>query len=645
VSADLEGQGTNSGPTLTHTQCINRLQEIRDAMSQIAELKSPSDEDDAYFGELRDEFDRTDAWRKTLERNAELERVRSAASGLSASRHLRSLPGAFGGTQSSGNGYDRDAFLEPDSIESVRFRNPWDLSEVRTWGRSREEVNAEYRARAISAIEKMPVANDKVRSAATDIVERFDDKDATLARLALVASSPEYMRAFSKAATNRLHELSHDETRALEQTRAMSLTDSAGGYLVPFQLDPTVIVTANGSRNDIRMGSPGRSSPPATCGTVSRRVRCRGRGTRRARRCPTTPRRSRSPPSPSTRRPGSSRSPSRRCRTRPTAPGGRDAPRVRPGRAGGGGVHHRFRLRSAHRHRHRPRRFLLGDQRGTDDVFALGDVYTIQGALPARHRKNASWLANNLIYSRIRQFDTSGGGGFWTNLVDGPAAAAPRARRARGGGDGRHHHHFRCGVELRADLRELPELRHRRPHRHDRGVHSAPVPADHRWHRFRAADRAAWLVRLLPGPRTRPAPTVPGVSPGVDARLDNRTGAERPRSSSRGRRSRSRSTARTWLIRPSTPVPLWPTVEEEVGERKGMQFSLGPHGLSEEAQRESGQPLYEAGGPGSPRSARARRADSGHAVRVKEGISFDTAWWCAGELSGGASCSPLATRT
>lgn len=41
-----------------------------------------------------------------------------------------------------------------------------------------------------------------------------------------------------------------DEQRALE--RAMSLTDSAGGYLVPFQLDPTVIITANGSRNQIR---------------------------------------------------------------------------------------------------------------------------------------------------------------------------------------------------------------------------------------------------------------------------------------------------------------------------------------------------------------------------------------------------------
>ncbi len=36
------------------------------------------------------------------------------------------------------------------------------------------------------------------------------------------------------------------------ENRAMSLTDTAGGYLVPFQLDPTVIITANGSTNQIR---------------------------------------------------------------------------------------------------------------------------------------------------------------------------------------------------------------------------------------------------------------------------------------------------------------------------------------------------------------------------------------------------------
>ena len=51
-----------------------------------------------------------------------------------------------------------------------------------------------------------------------------------------------------------------------------------------------------------------------------------------------------------------------------------------------------------------------------DDTFAIADVYTIQGALPARHRMNASWLANNSIYNLIRRFDTGGGAGLWTYL-------------------------------------------------------------------------------------------------------------------------------------------------------------------------------------------------------------------------------------
>jgi len=51
-----------------------------------------------------------------------------------------------------------------------------------------------------------------------------------------------------------------------------------------------------------------------------------------------------------------------------------------------------------------------------DDTFAIGDVYTIQGALPARYRADAVWLANNAIYNLIRRFDTQGGAGLWTTL-------------------------------------------------------------------------------------------------------------------------------------------------------------------------------------------------------------------------------------
>jgi hypothetical protein len=94
--------------------------------------------------------------------------------------------------------------------------------------------------------------------------------------------------------------------------------------------------------------------------------------------------------------------------------------------------------------------------------------------------------------------------------------------------------------------------------------------------------------------------TVPGA-PGVDARLDNRTGAARPR-------------LEEWPAKPQqvdgpdlahqaehTAATLR-QLEQDAEKRKGM-YSPGPHGLSDEELRESGtafgpEGLAEAG-PGS----------------------------------------------
>ena len=89
----------------------------------------------------------------------------------------------------------------------------------------------------------------------------------------------------------------------------------------------------------------------------------------------------------------------------------------------------------------------------TDDVFAIADVRTLYNALPGKYRARASWLANNSIYTLIRAFDTSGGGGFWANLNGDRPEAAPRQGRPRGRGDGRGHHHVRRGEQLRPGVR------------------------------------------------------------------------------------------------------------------------------------------------------------------------------------------------
>jgi len=57
----------------------------------------------------------------------------------------------------------------------------------------------------------------------------------------------------------------------------------------------------------------------------------------------------------------------------------------------------------------------------TTTVIALADIYAVQAALPARFRNSpsAAWVANVSIINRIRQLDTAGGSSFWTNLGKG----------------------------------------------------------------------------------------------------------------------------------------------------------------------------------------------------------------------------------
>jgi HK97 family phage major capsid protein len=52
----------------------------------------------------------------------------------------------------------------------------------------------------------------------------------------------------------------------------------------------------------------------------------------------------------------------------------------------------------------------------TTAAFVVGDVHNVSNGVNPRQEQNLAWLAHKAIYSKIRQFDTSGGGGFWTNL-------------------------------------------------------------------------------------------------------------------------------------------------------------------------------------------------------------------------------------
>ncbi|MFF5795797.1 phage major capsid protein [Streptomyces albogriseolus] len=395
---------------LSHPQAKIRLADITAELERLGEKKDLTQEDEQLFDELTREFAEVDAHRRKLERDAALERVRSAATSVGRPPVATAItPGT-----SIGSGYDADPILNPDSVEDRRFRNPWDLSEVRTFGRSKGEVAQELRARALSAVEKMAGANDAVRAAGTAIIERWDDADSRIAKLCLATSSPEYLRAWAKVASGRGHMIAPEEQKALE--RAMSLTDTAGGYLVPFQLDPTVIITANGSRNQIREAArtvvaTGDVWNGVSSGAVAWSWDAEATEV--------------SDDAPSFAQPSI-----------PVYKAQGFVPISIEALEDEANVTQEVaRLLSFGRDVLEAAAFVSGTGVGqptgivtalagtssvvtptTAETFAAADIYKLDGALPARYRTGASWLANRSIYNLVRQFDTNGGAQMWERI-------------------------------------------------------------------------------------------------------------------------------------------------------------------------------------------------------------------------------------
>lgn len=118
---------------------------------------------------------------------------------------------------------------------------------------------SEVRSQAITAIERSIGAPDDARSRVVDAIEAGDEQSEPLARWALATADPEYLRAFAKLMvdpTTAHVRMTDTEAAAFrrvgEVQRAMSLTDNAGGYMVPFALDPAILLTNNGTQDPMR---------------------------------------------------------------------------------------------------------------------------------------------------------------------------------------------------------------------------------------------------------------------------------------------------------------------------------------------------------------------------------------------------------
>lgn len=428
MSSPLIPLGPAKASELSHRDTVLRQGVIAEEIDKLSAKPTLTSEEETRWADLNTEFDELDFHRKNLERKSDITKIRKVmdrqglGQGAVEDGWAQGNPTFRQPQQTSSDHYDRDSFGEPDSVEDVRWdaRNPWDVSAVREWGRDRSSVASEMRARAKSAIEKMPVANDKVREAATGLLERFDDSDSRLARLCLATSSPQYMRAWSKLARGAGHELTRAEQTAIQHakqaTRAMSLTDNAGGYLVPFQLDPTVIITSAGSLNQIRRAArqvvaTGDVWNGVSAGAVTWAFAAEA--TEASDNAPTF-----AQPSINVHK------------AQGFVPISIEAIEDEANVA-----QEVARLLAFGRDTLESTKFITGTgtnepigiqvalngtasniETTTNDTFAIADIYKVDNALPARYRLNASWLAHRAIYNAVRAFDTAGGAGLWVQL-------------------------------------------------------------------------------------------------------------------------------------------------------------------------------------------------------------------------------------
>lgn len=413
-----------SGGAPTRLEQIDtRLDEIKDELVAIAKLPEPeATEDDAVRAqtledraaltdELLGEFDKLDAEAKPIrEREARRGRVLETAIDLHRNGNVGASaawgdgsPLALADQGDAGGRRDHSVQVRSTGRITYPYR---DLDAVRT----RTISDTDMIARARVAIEQAPdYMLDEHRVQAESLIKRASRKQKPLfAQHMLLTGSEAYSEMFTK------YMLSPNDNA---QRAALSLTNANGGYLVPFTLDPTIILTNTGSANPYRqISNVKRTATNTWNGVASTGMNAAWLAEAGvvADASPTfsniviTPQKASAWVFGSyeiledsdfeTELPGLLADAKDRLEEAAFATGtGTGQPK--------GVVTAATTV------------YTTADTTG--HTVAVADVYGIQAALPARFRRNASWVASISAINRFRQLDTAGGSSYWTNLGQG----------------------------------------------------------------------------------------------------------------------------------------------------------------------------------------------------------------------------------
>ncbi len=222
---------------------IARFETVKAELLPLATAAELDSDGIARYNELSTEFDTLEA--KVKDHNAFIARK---AADVERIQRLSVAPSR------ETEVFDRDPLGNAADVQRVStLHNPWDIDTV-----SRTRSVEELFSRATSAVEQTPGSNDARREALTRMLEQNGDEK--MYRLVLATTSPAYKTAFGKIARAGgnlgLANLNDVERGALDYAesikRAVSMTtDNAGGYLVPTDIEAAVTLSATGTDNPI----------------------------------------------------------------------------------------------------------------------------------------------------------------------------------------------------------------------------------------------------------------------------------------------------------------------------------------------------------------------------------------------------------
>jgi hypothetical protein len=227
---------------------LTALQDILDEQARIkTELQRMEDDEtvtEEDDGDLRDTLvDRYEFLDKKAAPIIErMEKIRGITRTAGDEANLERPDGGYDDGGQSGGAWRGGT---PDLV-TRRYRDPFDANDLI---RNEKQIlmrRSELRARACDAIEadakRGNLSHDFAETATVRAQEQFFGQ-CNVARHILLTGSEEYQEAFQAYLEN---------PQGNAQRAALSLTLANGGYLLPYVLDPTILITNTGSANPWR---------------------------------------------------------------------------------------------------------------------------------------------------------------------------------------------------------------------------------------------------------------------------------------------------------------------------------------------------------------------------------------------------------